>query len=97
MSCNCRVIKLTLLMTCKLALKSIPNHGNNYIATQNYYDQQILFAYKVAGDMFLYFSILSICHNSLFDKYLLNSYVPGTVLGTKDTVVNKIYKLKKNA
>lgn len=95
MSCNCRVIKLTLLMTCKLALKSIPNHENNYIATQNYYDRQLLFAYKVAGDVYLYFLILSRCHNLLFNKYLLNSYVPETVLGTGDTLVNKTYKLKQ--
>lgn len=27
MSCNYRVIKLTLLMTSKMPLKSIPNHG----------------------------------------------------------------------
>lgn len=79
-------------MTCKLALKSIPNHENNYIATQNYYDRQLLFAYKVAGDVFLYCSIPSICHNLLFNKCLLNSYVLGTVLGTRDTLVSTTYK-----
>lgn len=95
MSCNCRVIKLTLLMTCKLALKSVPNHGNNYIATQKYYDQQFYLHIKLL--VMHFFSILSICHNSLFNKYLLNSYVPGTVLGTRDTSVNKIYKIFLNA
>lgn len=44
-------------MTCKLAPKSIPNHENNYIATQNYYDQQLLFAYKIAGDVLLFNNI----------------------------------------
>lgn len=56
-------------MTCKLALKSIPNRENNCKATQNYYDQQLLFACKIAGDVLLYFSIIAICHNSLFNKY----------------------------
>lgn len=44
-------------MTCKLAPKSSPNHENNYIATQNYYDQQLLFAYKIADDVFLFNNI----------------------------------------
>lgn len=55
----------------------------NYIATQNYYDRQLLFAYKTASDVFLYFSIISMCHNSLFNKYFVNASVPRTVLGTK--------------
>lgn len=61
----------------------------NYTATQNYYDRQLLFAYKIASDVFLQFSIISICHNSLFNKYFVNSSVPGTVLGIRDTLVNK--------
>lgn len=80
MSCNYRVIKLTLLMTCKLALKSIPNHWNNYKATPTMIDS-FLFAYKIAGDVLPYFSIISICHNSLFNKYCW-IFVPGAVLST---------------
>lgn len=66
----------------------------NYIATQNYYYRQLLFAYKIASDVFLYFSIILMCQNSLFNKYFVNPNVPGTVLGTRDTLVNKTNKLK---
>lgn len=96
MSCNYRVIKLTLLMTCNLALKSIPNHQNNSITTKktSMIDSFYLLT-KIAGDVFLYFLIMSTCHHSLFNKHLLSPFVPGNVLGTRDTLVNKAKKREK--
>lgn len=34
------------------------------------------------------------CHNSFFSQYFVNPNVPGTVLGSRDTLVTRTNKLK---